>query len=84
MDHHMKNWAEACNQLSIKLTAKAAITHIAVYHVELDTAEVLINSNPQPERISFTSEAFVNALCDWVISDDQVFLFLFAVLTDFS
>ncbi|KAF8986458.1 hypothetical protein BDQ17DRAFT_1259637, partial [Cyathus striatus] len=66
---HLDHWIPACDQLKITIGRSAEINSLIDAHREKH------NENPtakaSPKRQPFSKEAFVEALVDWVVSDDQ-------------
>ncbi|KAJ3570662.1 hypothetical protein NP233_g4249 [Leucocoprinus birnbaumii] len=71
-DHHQTAWFTACDKLQVKVTAKFAQRAFAAWSaqalgVELEPEGMLAETAHFP----FLPENFVNALVDWIVSDDQ-------------
>lgn len=75
-DNHMEEWVDSCDALGIKISGKAVIKQAEAYRVRRDGrqahADQSDGSNKRPE---FSNEAFVDALTDFIIADDQVYIY---------
>ena len=74
-DCHADTWITGCDKLGIDITAKAAQNVVQNYRRR--SGEPVL-SGPKPEDIQemYTEEAFLNALVDFIVSDDVVSLML--------
>lgn len=63
--YHIEEWIATCENLHISITAAAAVKAIAKFRNE-----------PPPtldsERPPYSKEAFISAIRDFVVEDDQV------------
>ena len=70
---HLSAWIAACDKLGIDITAKSAQNTIWNYwkqHNQVSSAD-----NPEDLWKHFTPEAFVDAIVNFIVSDDQVMSF---------
>jgi len=67
---HSKEWASECERLQLKIRAKDALEAIAKF--QGTTAESLTEQRPR-----FTQESFINALAEFIVASDQVYLYIF-------
>jgi hypothetical protein len=66
---HVDIWIEACKRFGVEITAKEARPHLNSYlrrkgREPVDEADI--------HRVPYSYEAFVDAIVEWVVSDDQV------------
>ena len=64
--HHISMWVDSCNKFKIPITAAKAQEPVASYR--MSKGQHTSQSNP-PE---YFYEAFVNAITEFIIEDDQV------------
>ena len=63
---HLEQWVTACDQLKIPITAKAALLEVRKFrNAPADTPL-------ESERPEYSKGAFVDALVEFVVGDDQV------------
>jgi hypothetical protein len=63
---HVEEWVAACDDLKIKITARAALPVVQKFRTEPDATPL------ESERQEFTKEAFVEAVLEFIVGDDQV------------
>jgi hypothetical protein len=78
-EQHVDAWVEGCDQLKIPIKAKEATKYVDEYRVRKhQTTGSTSTSEPGKKRAQFSQEAFVNAIVEWIVGDDQVsFSFIF-------
>ncbi|KAJ6545312.1 hypothetical protein B0H19DRAFT_896983, partial [Mycena capillaripes] len=65
-------WVEGCDQLKIPIKAKEAAPYVNDYHVRKhQKTGATSNSEPGKKRTQFSQEAFVDAIVEWIVGDDQ-------------
>lgn len=69
-ENHLPEWVQICDRLRIPITAKLAVPLVEEYRLAQDPSYV--EARPEDLRREFTKEAFVEAVVEWIISDDQV------------
>ena len=72
VDCHINLWVSSCDQLKIWITAKSVQNVVCDYRTrqgQSDTQPSL--TNPVPHS-PFSHEAFVNAILNFIVADDQV------------
>ncbi|KAF8970639.1 hypothetical protein BDZ97DRAFT_1652336, partial [Flammula alnicola] len=69
-ESHPNAWIAACDKLGIDITAKSAQNTVRDYRKRHNQASSA--RDPEDLRKHFTPEAFVDAIVDFIISDDQV------------
>lgn len=74
---HMADWVSACDKAGIEISGKTALQAVAEFRANPQTGQNLRGEGNK--RLPFSDEAFVNALVDWIVSDDQV-IHLFSYL----
>ena len=62
---HLEQWVSSCQQLNLKITAKAALPVVQEF-LKMPATPSL---EPQQE---YSKEAFINALVEFIVGDDQV------------
>ena len=70
-EHHIDSWIEGCDKLRIPITAKEAQRAVTDYRRRKGQANTNSTENAKPGR-PFSQEAFVDAIVEFVVSDDQV------------
>ena len=63
---HVKDWVTSCESLKIPITATAALAAISKFHNELVATPL------EAEQPQYSKEAFIDAIVDFVVGDDQV------------
>lgn len=82
MDAHIADWVQGCDKYNIKITAKAALSRVAEFRAMQTAQPVQADGIP---RIPFSKEGFLDALVEWIVSDDQVcFMRMFWILSHYS
>lgn len=79
-DNHFAEWVDSCDEQKIQISETLKVyPHVLQHQSERDGWQnTQPSSNPGiGERLKFSKEAFVNAICDFVISDDQVCFCIF-------
>jgi hypothetical protein len=71
-ESHPSAWIAACDKLGIDITAKGAQNTVRNYRKQHNPASSAAASDPEDLRKPFTPEAFVDAIVDFIVSDDQV------------
>jgi hypothetical protein len=79
VDCHIDLWISSCDQLKIPITAKTVQDAVCDYRMRQGQAHTQSSSTDSstPSRSPFSQEAFVNAVMNFIIADDQVWLYLF-------
>ena len=70
-DHHADSWIEGCDKLRIPITAKDAQRAVLDYRRRNGQASAN-NTDSSQTRHPFSHEAFVDAIIEFVVADDQV------------
>lgn len=70
-DKHIDSWVQACDHLSISITAQAALPAVNKYRRKHGQAEEATTGTQGTPR-AFSSAAFLDALVEWIVADDQV------------
>jgi hypothetical protein len=63
---HIEKWITSCENLNISITATAALEAIRTFRKEPATTSL------ESERPPYSKEAFIDALVNFVVGDDQV------------
>ncbi|KAF8222996.1 hypothetical protein L208DRAFT_1319304, partial [Tricholoma matsutake] len=58
-------WVTGCDDLKIKITAQAALPAVHKFHAEPEPTSLEV------ERQEYTKEAFVEAILEFIVGDDQ-------------
>ena len=69
-ESHPSAWIAACDKLGIDITAKGAQNTIRDYQRQHNQASS--GADPEDLQKHFTPEAFVDAIVNFIVSDDQV------------
>jgi hypothetical protein len=67
---HSGDWIAACDRLGIDITAKGAQNTVRNYRKQHNQASSA--ADPEDLRRPFAPEAFVDAIVEFIVSDDQV------------
>ena len=68
--YHIQDWISECERLQIRITLKEALVAIAAFQ---DTQV----QTPTQHRLKFTQDCFIDALTEFIVANDQVFLYFF-------
>jgi len=75
-DYHISAWVEGCDKLEVLITAAAIKYQVTQYWLWQGSRQgqqtCSDSSTPQPQ--AYSKEAFVDALVEWIVGDDQVSL----------
>jgi hypothetical protein len=77
-ENHIDAWVDACDKMGIKIKAKEAQVPVQEYRQERP-------SQSESDRKPYSKEAFVDAIVEFIVGDDQVWhcSFAFMYLTVF-
>jgi len=68
--HHLALWVEACDRFKIPITASSALPHVRAYR---QSAGMAPPPSERPENVpKFSNKAFIDAIVEFIIADDQV------------
>ncbi|KAJ7463230.1 hypothetical protein FB451DRAFT_463925, partial [Mycena latifolia] len=71
-ENHLDAWVEGCDKLKITIKAKEAIKHVEEYrNRKQHTTGTAPNPKPETKRTAFSQEAFVDAIVEFIVGDDQ-------------
>ncbi|KAF7358762.1 HAT family dimerization domain-containing protein [Mycena sanguinolenta] len=71
-EHHLAAWVEGCDRMKIPITAKEAAPHVEQYRIRKNQKTSSTSTQePGRQRTQFSQEAFVDAIVEWIVSDDQ-------------
>lgn len=76
-ESHTGAWIDACDKLGINITAKGAQNTVWNYWKQHNQASSA--ADPEDLRKPFTPQAFVDAIVEFIVSDDQVLVKSFSV-----
>jgi hypothetical protein len=71
---HLDEWVQECDKHGVQITAKDARDAVQSYRRRKGQNRDQANADPGPRK-KYSNEAFVDALAEFIISDDQVTLF---------
>jgi hypothetical protein len=71
VDCHVDKWVSSCDRLKLPITAKTVQDAVCNYRKRQGQVFSL-SSTDSITRSSFSQEAFVNAIMNFIIADDQV------------
>jgi hypothetical protein len=63
---HIEEWVTGCDDLKIKITAEAALPAVRKFRAEPEPTSL------EAEHQEYTKEAFVEAILEFIVGDDQV------------
>ena len=66
LKNHIEQWVTICDNLKIPITAKSAEGPLRIFRKEPDPTSL------ETERPTYSKDAFVDAIVDFIIGDDQV------------
>jgi hypothetical protein len=72
---HLDEWVDECDKHGYKITAKEAQAAVDSYRRRKGQTRVQAGTDPGPRK-KYSNEAFVDALAEFIIADDQVTKFL--------
>ncbi|KAJ7137399.1 hypothetical protein C8R43DRAFT_893785, partial [Mycena crocata] len=70
-EHHADAWIAACDQMKISITAKDAQPVIEEYRRRQGQPTNESNNHSSNNKRSFSREAFVDAIVEFIVGDDQ-------------
>ena len=76
-NEHIEWWVSICNQEGIKITASTVQWQVEAYCTACGQPSEDSESKSGATRQKYSREAFVDAMVEWVVVDDQVQLFYF-------
>ncbi|KAK7040966.1 hypothetical protein R3P38DRAFT_2768385 [Favolaschia claudopus] len=81
-EHHLAAWVNGCDQLKITIKSEEALKVVNAYRAKqnssTDNDPTADSEKPRP---AFSKEAFVDAIVEWIVSDDQDFIANFPTVT---
>jgi hypothetical protein len=72
-EHHADSWIEGCDKLRIPITAKDAQRAVLDYRRRNGQASANTAEDSKTRR-PFSHEAFVDAIIEFIVADDQVWM----------
>ena len=72
---HLDEWVDECDKHGYKITAKEAQAAVDSYRRRRGQTRAQVGADPGPRK-KYSNEAFVDALAEFIIADDQVTKFL--------
>ena len=74
--HHLDIWVDGCDKFKIDITAQNAQGPVAAYRERKWQGGTLPEGSGRPDDLGeFSHEAFVDAITQFIIADDQVWIF---------
>ncbi|THV04128.1 hypothetical protein K435DRAFT_851123 [Dendrothele bispora CBS 962.96] len=71
-DTHLGPWVDACDHLGYPITAKSALIKANAYRQQQGrSTQTSTSENLNGSRCAFSSEAFLDAICEWIVGDSQ-------------
>jgi hypothetical protein len=64
--NHIEQWVTMCDDLKIPITAKSAEEPVHKFRKDP------VLTSLQSEQLTYSKEAFINAIVDFIVGDDQV------------
>jgi hypothetical protein len=75
-DYHISAWVKGCDKLEVPITAAAIKYQVTQHRLRQGSRQGqqthFDSGTPQPQ--AYSEEAFVDALVEWIVADDQVSL----------
>jgi hypothetical protein len=78
VNDHIEQWVSACDDLKIPITAKAALPAVRKFRNEPADEPTSLES----ERPEYSKTAFVDALVEFVVGNDQVCVYFIGIFTN--
>lgn len=70
---HIARWVDSCDQLKIPISGDDFQPLVEEYRSQRDNRSKICTENSNiEERLAFSAEAFLDAIMDFVVGDDQV------------
>ncbi|KAJ6576013.1 hypothetical protein DFH09DRAFT_914990, partial [Mycena vulgaris] len=71
-EHHLEAWVEGCDKLKYTIKARKTLQYVDAYRAR-KAGKTGTAPNPEPDknRQEFSQEAFVDALVEFIVGDDQ-------------
>jgi hypothetical protein len=79
VDCHIDAWISSCDRLKIPVTAKAVQDAVCDYRTRQGQIHSQSSSTDPITRSPFSQEAFVNAIMNFIIADDQVWFYVYSI-----
>ena len=76
-NEHIEWWVSICNQEGIKITASTVQWQVEAYCTACGQPSEDLESKSGATQQKYSREAFVDAVVEWVVVDEQVQLFYF-------
>jgi hypothetical protein len=78
-NEHIENWVKTCDKFKISITAQVAQKAVNAYRQQRGQPQESANHSegPVPHVREYSREAFVDAIVEWIVADDQVCSFSF-------
>ena len=78
-NEHVENWVETCDKFKISITAQVAQKAVNAFQQRRGQPQESLNHSegPVPHVREYSREAFVDAIVEWIVADDQVCSFPF-------
>ncbi|KAK7059379.1 hypothetical protein R3P38DRAFT_2758829 [Favolaschia claudopus] len=70
-ERHLEAWVQGCDQLKIEITAREALPHVEAYRGKQNGSNSSSTADSAKKQPPFSNEAFVDAIVEWIVSDDQ-------------
>ncbi|KAJ7148503.1 hypothetical protein C8R43DRAFT_889005 [Mycena crocata] len=71
-ENHLDAWVEGCDQLKLTIKAEKAKKYVAEYRArKQQKTRTTPDTNSEKPRKEFSQDAFVDALVEFIVSDDQ-------------
>ncbi|KAJ7763564.1 hypothetical protein DFH07DRAFT_738672, partial [Mycena maculata] len=70
-ENHLDVWVAGCDQLKINIKAKEAKPYVDDYRARKQTTAGASEPEPPEPRTQFSQEAFVDAIVEFIVGDDQ-------------
>ncbi|KAI0039264.1 hypothetical protein FA95DRAFT_1504405, partial [Auriscalpium vulgare] len=68
---HLPDWVRVCDESKIKITAAEALPFVNAHRESVQPGRLQDAGKPGIPRKKFTNEAFVDALVEFIVADDQ-------------
>jgi hypothetical protein len=80
-NEHIENWVRTCDKFEISITAQVAQKAVNAYRQRhgqpQESTDHDGSEGPVPRVREYSRQAFVDAIVEWIVADDQVSPFMF-------
>ena len=82
-NEHIENWVDTCDKFKISIMAQVAQKAINAYRQRRGQPQTDDSQAPPLQVRQYSREAFVDAIVEWIVADDQVSPFHISSMFDY-